>query len=119
MSEQTTNKKVIFIRDRMKTPPFSPIARGEAGRLLRRLQGGIFLSMPHSRPLPVVGERCHELRVRDETQNWRIIYRIDLKVIIVAVIFAKQGIPQQQRFFKVARQRFAKYDDAVIKGKST
>ncbi|MGD0310815.1 MAG: hypothetical protein ABSC02_16195 [Acidobacteriota bacterium] len=31
--------------------------------LLRKLQKGQSLEMPHSRPMPAIGERCHELRI--------------------------------------------------------
>ena len=27
--------------------------------------------------MPGIGARCHELHIRDENANWRIIYRID------------------------------------------
>jgi hypothetical protein len=39
----------------LKTPPFSRAARLEAGLLLRRLQQGETVSLPHSRPLPNIG----------------------------------------------------------------
>jgi phage-related protein len=50
----------------------------EVGVLLRRLQRGESLGMPHSRPMPSVGRRCHELRIVDEAVIWRVMYRIDL-----------------------------------------
>lgn len=57
----------------VKSPPFSRAARMEAGLLLRRLQRGESLSLPQSHALPNIGTRCHELRVRDENKNWRIV----------------------------------------------
>ncbi len=39
--------------------------------LLRDLQEGESLGMPHSRPMPGIGPRCHELRVNDENKTWR------------------------------------------------
>jgi phage-related protein len=39
--------------------------------------------------MPSVGMRCHELRVRDQNKNWRIIYRIDDDAIIIAEVFNK------------------------------
>ena len=27
--------------------------------------------------MPNLGRRCHELRIRDESRNWRIVYRVD------------------------------------------
>lgn len=58
---------------RIRTPPFSADARVEAGSLLRRLQEGGLIGMPHSRPMPSIGPRCHELRVRDAGHLWRIL----------------------------------------------
>jgi len=58
--------------------------------LLRRLQMGESLSMPQSRPMPSIGARCHELRVKDERAEWRIFYRIDLDAIIVLEVFQKK-----------------------------
>jgi hypothetical protein len=34
--------------------------------LLRRLQKGENIGLPHSRPMLDIGSRCHELRIRDE-----------------------------------------------------
>jgi phage-related protein len=62
---------------RDKTPLFSQAARVEAGVLLRQLQGGAKLGLPHSRPMPGIGARCRELRIVDEGATWRIIYRLD------------------------------------------
>jgi transcriptional regulator with XRE-family HTH domain len=37
----------------------------EAGVLLRRLEAGEKLGLPHSRSMPSIGARCHELRIPD------------------------------------------------------
>ncbi len=60
-----SDKSLVWLHGEIKTPPLSQAARIEAGYLLRLLQKGQAISMPQSRPLPVVGARCHELRVRD------------------------------------------------------
>src|SRR6266566_3076298 len=83
------DKPLVWLHGEIKTPPFSKEARVEAGVLLGRLQGGESLSLPHSRPMPVIGRRCHELRIRDESKNWRIVYRLDEDVIVIADVFAK------------------------------
>jgi phage-related protein len=51
----------------------------EAGVLLRRLQRGDNIPLPHSRPMPRVGKACHELRIQDAGRTWRIVYHIDAK----------------------------------------
>lgn len=78
------------MRGEIKTPPFSPSARIEAGFLFRLLQMGETLSMPHSRPMPSIGKNCHELRINDENSTWRIIYRIDKDAVIILEVFNKK-----------------------------
>jgi hypothetical protein len=62
-------KPLAWLHGEIKTPPFSKRARIEAGTLLRKLQEGELLGMPHSRPMPSIGRRCHELRVEDEDHS--------------------------------------------------
>src|SRR5438105_11113104 len=80
-SEVSPEKPLVWLRGEVKTPPFSLAGRIEAGMLLRRLQQGETLSMPLSRPMPLVGPRCHELRLTDDRKEWRIIYRLDSDAI--------------------------------------
>ncbi len=80
----------MWLHSEIKTPPFSSAARIEAGFLLRQLQAGEKLSMPQSRPMPIIGQRCHEIRINDEDKTWRIIYRIDDDAIIILEVFAKK-----------------------------
>jgi phage-related protein len=49
--------------------------------------------MPDSRPMPQIGPRCHELRIRDSANNviWRIIYRLDPDVVVIAEVFCKKN----------------------------
>jgi len=42
------DKPVVWLAGELKTPPFSKDARVEAGFLLRRLQQGETLGMPHA-----------------------------------------------------------------------
>jgi len=83
-------KPLVWMHGEVKTPPFSANARMEAGFLLRLLQKGELLAMPHSRPMPSVGRSCHELRIIDENTTWRIIYRIDTDAIIILEVFSKK-----------------------------
>lgn len=87
-------------------------ARIEAGYLLRRLQRGDKLSMPHSRPMPNVGGRCHELRVGDANVTWRIVYRIDADAIVIAQVFGKKSRATPQSVIESCRKRLKEYDDA-------
>ncbi len=64
-------------------------ARVEAGVLLRRLQRGDNIPLPHSRPVPGIGKACHELRIRDVNKIWRIVYHVDTEAIVILEVFAK------------------------------
>src|SRR5688500_7673319 len=93
MSDQTytmRDRPLVWLHGEVKTPPFSSTARVEAGVALRRLQAGELLGMPHSRPMPSIGRRVHELRLQDQTVTWRIIYRADPDAIVVVEVFAKK-----------------------------
>jgi len=61
------SRPLVWLHGEVRTPPLSPSARLETGVLLRRLQRGESLGLPHSRPLPSLGPRCHELRILDES----------------------------------------------------
>jgi phage-related protein len=106
-------KPLVWLHGEIKTPPFTTEARVEAGTLLRLLQEGESLSLPHSRPMPSVGPRCHELRVRDEKRNWRIVYRLDADAIVVVEVFAKTTQQTPPKTLELCRKRLRMYDEAV------
>lgn len=85
-----TEKPLVWLHGEVKTPPFSHTGRVEAGYLLRLLQTGAKLSLPHSRPMPSIGPRCHELRINDENKTWRIVYLIDDDAVIILDVFEKK-----------------------------
>ena len=78
--------------------------------LLRRLQRGAALTMPHSRPMPSIGHGCHEPRVRDERANWRIIYRADADAIVILEVFAKTTPKTPERVISDCKRRLQLYD---------
>lgn len=100
----------MWFHGEIKSPPFSKEARVEAGVLLRRLQRGEALGPPQSDPLPEIGRRCHELRVRDEGALWRLIYRIDGDAIVIVEVFNKKTRKLPKRVADVCRRRLAEYD---------
>jgi hypothetical protein len=71
--DKRLQKPLVWLHGEVKTPPFTAEGRQEAGMLLRLLQAGEKLEMPHAEPLPDVGPRCGALRVRDAEHNWRIM----------------------------------------------
>ena len=106
----TEDKELVWLRSEVKTPPFSAAARREAGLLLRQLQRGEKLSMPHSRPMPTIGRRCHELRVPDEDKTWRIVYRIDHDAIVILEVFAKKDRTTPRSVIDTCKKRIKDYD---------
>jgi len=106
------DKPLAWLHGEVKTPPFSKSARLEAGYLLRRLQQGESLGMPHSRPMPSIGPRCHELRIVDANLTWRIIYRIDDDAIIIVEVFAKKTAKTPAAVIDASVKRLKGYDNA-------
>ena len=85
-------------------------ARREMGMLLRELQEGRLLSMPHSRPMPDIGVRCHELRVNEENKAWRLVYRIDPDAIVILDVFEKRTKRTPQQVIEICRRRLRRYE---------
>ena len=106
----TEEKSLVWLHGEVKTPPFSQAARLEVGLLLRRLQQGESIGMPHSRPMSSIGARCHELRVRDQNRIWRIIYRIDHDAIVILEVYSKTTRETPDTVIDACRQRLKAYD---------
>ena len=103
-------KPVLILHGEIKSSPFTRGGRVEAGHLLRRIQQGESLGLPLSRPIPSIGPGCHELRVRDEAHNWRIVYRIDPAVILVVDVFPKTTKKTPKPIIDACRRRLARHD---------
>ena len=93
------DKSLVWLGGEIKTPPLSAAARIEAGVLLRRLQTGELLAMPHSRPMPAIGPRCHELRINDRDRTWRVMYRVDPDAIVIP-----RGVQQEDSGYARCRR---------------
>lgn len=106
------DKPLVILHGGIKTPPLSQKARIQAGYLLRQLQKGILLGMPHSRSMPSIGKGCHELRIRDASKDliWRIIYRIDRDAILIAEVFPKKTQKTPPQVIAACQKRFTAYD---------
>ena len=109
MIERGSDKVLVWLHGVVRTPPFSSLARVEAGVLLRRLQRGDLLAMPHSRPMPSIAPSCHELRIPDRDVNWRIIYFVDPDAIVILDVFPKKTRATPGRVIDVCRQRLKHY----------
>jgi phage-related protein len=106
------DKPLVWLQGEIKTPPFSSTARLETGYLLRRLQQGETLGMPHSRPMPSIGSRCHELRINDMRATWRVVYRIDPDAIIILEVFSKKSRETPKAVIEEGKKRLKDYDNA-------
>ncbi len=108
MSQQ--RKPLVWLHGEVKTPPFSAEARVEAGVLLRHLQEGINISLPHSRPMSGIGRGCHELRINDANRTWRIVYYVDTVAIVILDVFAKTTSQTPQTVIDVCKARLKHYN---------
>jgi len=104
------DKPLVWMSGEVKTPPFSKLARLQAGFLLRQLQKGDRVSLPHSRPMPSIGRRCHELRIPDEGVSWRIVYRIDSDAIVITEVFSKKTGKTPKSIIDTCKARLRDYD---------
>lgn len=103
-------KSLRWIHGKVKTPPMTETARREMGFLLRLLQDGEALEMPQSRPMPVIGARCHELRVKDATGEWRAIYRTDTDAILILDVFLKKSRTTPAAVIRECKRRLQQYE---------
>ncbi len=108
-----TDKPLVWLHGEVKSPPLSAAARVETGILLRRLQRGERLSLPLSRPMPIVGPRCHELRVPDAAVTWRILYRVDSDAIVITEVFSKKTRTTPHQVIEACQRRLRSYDQAT------
>lgn len=102
---------MVWLHGEVKTPPFSKAARIEAGYLMRLLQSGEVLSMPHSRPMPQIGKRCHELRITDANKIWRIAYRTDSDAVVILEVFEKKTSKTPKTVLDICKARLRNYED--------
>lgn len=105
-------KPLVWLHGEIRTPPLSQTARIEAGVLLRRLQEGVPVGMPHARPMPVIGPRCLELRLVDADATWRIMLRSDPDAVIILEVFRKKTRATPSGVIESCRRRLKEYDHA-------
>lgn len=106
------DKPIVWLHGEIRTPPLSKEARIETGFLLRMLQKGEKLSMPQSRPMKVIGSRCHELRIDDEHVTWRIMYRVDDDSIVILEVFKKKSEQTPLQVIDTCKKRLKEYDES-------
>ncbi|MGH8687502.1 MAG: type II toxin-antitoxin system RelE/ParE family toxin [Burkholderiales bacterium] len=112
------DKPLLWLHGEVKSPPFSTLARIEAGVLLRRLQRGEHMSLPHCRPMPDVGKGCHELRIVDESRAWRIMYAVRPDAIVILEVFSKTTRSTPAQVLQNCRRRLSAYESAIRRKES-
>lgn len=71
-----------------------------------KLRSGIKLSMPISRTMPSLGKAIHELRLKDRSGQFRVIYFVKVSDAIYLVhAFKKKTQQTEQKDINVALQR--------------
>jgi phage-related protein len=60
--------------------------------------------------MPDIGRRCHELRIPDEDQTWRIVYRLDEDAIVILEVFSKKSQQTPKQIVETCRRRQKMYD---------
>lgn len=99
------DKPLVWLHGEIRTPPFTAEARIEAGVLLRRLQRGEKIGLPHSRPMSGIGKACHELRVPEATKTWRIVYHVAADAVVILEVFAKTTQKTPNSVIAICRAR--------------
>lgn len=99
-----------WLADEITAPPFSPGAIQEVGALLEIVALGTIPAMPHSRPMPLIGKRCHELRVNDRNQTWRIVYYITDEAIVILDVFSKKSQRTPKHVIDRCKKRLRRYE---------
>ena len=61
--------------------------------------------MPHSRPMPSIGSRCHELRVPDGDVTWRLVYRIEDDCVLILEVFEKKTTKTPKAVLDACKRR--------------
>lgn len=96
----------ILKRCRTEILEFPDEIREDLADALARLQEGHMLSMPLSRPMSSIGRGVHELRLRDRSGIYRIVYYLAGKdMIYVLHAFKKKTRETPWQNIEIARRR--------------
>ena len=99
-------KEVEFLGDSLKViRGFPKDARQNAGRQLAKVQNG---NLPDDyKPMPDVGKGVEEIRIRDESGIFRVMYTARLAdAVYVLHAFQKKTMQTSKQDKAIAKQRF-------------
>ena len=100
-------KPIEFLGDSLRNlREFPDDAKRDVGYQLDRVQHG--LQPDDFKPMPTIGKGVEEIRVRDETGAYRVIYTARLAdAVYVLHAFQKKTQATSKRDIDLAKQRFA------------
>ena len=103
-------KPIEFLGDSLRSlREFPDDAKRDAGYQLDRVQHG--LQPDDFKPMPAIGKGVEEIRVRDDTGAYRVIYTARLAdAVYVLHAFQKKTQATSKRDIDLAKQRFALLD---------
>ncbi len=97
---------IILKACRKEIEDFPEAIRGDLADALARLDAGLTLSMPLSRPMPAIGRGVHELRLRDRSGSYRVVYALVIRAEVhVLHAFKKTTEATSARNLALARAR--------------
>jgi len=97
---------IVLPACRRELAVFPEDVRGDLADAMARLDAGLILSMPLSRPMPSVGRGVHELRLKDRSGVYRVVYAL-VRSGTIYVVHAFKKTTQQTplRHMELARKR--------------
>lgn len=100
-------KPIEFLGDSLRSlREFPDDAKRDAGYQLDRVQHG--LQPDDFKPMPTIGKGVEEIRVRDDSGAYRVIYTARLAdAVYVLHAFQKKTQATWKRDIELAKQRFA------------
>jgi phage-related protein len=97
---------VVLPACRREIDAFPEDVRADLADALARLDAGLMLSMPLSRPMPTMGRRVHELRLKDRSGAYRVVYALVRRgTIYVIHAFKKTTQATPLRSLELTRKR--------------
>jgi phage-related protein len=63
--------------------------------------------------MPSIGSQCHELRVSDENQSWRIVYHTAADAAVILDVFSKKTAATPNEVLMKCKKRLAAYLSAA------
>ena len=97
---------VILKACRKEIETFPEEIRGDLADALARLDVGLGLSMPLSRPMPAMGRGVHELRLKARSGAYRVVYALVQRgTVYVLHAFKKTTQSTSARNLDLARKR--------------